>query len=232
MSSESAPTSQEYSPRLLRYAGAVIAAAVPVIAGAVASLATHPPDASVVAGVVVFAIAAIAAELKPVPLDESGHRVVSLAFVFLLACQVLFGWESAVLVALLGDGDQRGERSRAGCAARSTRPRTRSRSSSPRCPARCSAGTRRDTIAHDFPRITLLVFLDGGVYVAVNVMLDRRRGARLPGRLVRAMIDDYVRHAGPAFAVMGFIAALATALWRLAPALEFLLAGPLFALAL
>jgi diguanylate cyclase (GGDEF)-like protein len=46
------------------------------------------------------------------------------------------------------------------------------------------------------------------------------------------MLDDYVRHAGPAFAIMCFIAALATALWKVLPQLELLLAGPLFALAL
>jgi len=46
------------------------------------------------------------------------------------------------------------------------------------------------------------------------------------------MLDDYVRHSGPAFAIMAFIAALATSLWMINPRLELLLAGPLFALAL
>ncbi len=46
------------------------------------------------------------------------------------------------------------------------------------------------------------------------------------------MLDDYVRHAGPAFAIMCLISALAAALWKVLPQLELLLAGPLFALAL
>ena len=33
----------------------------------------------------------------PVPLDETGDRSVSLAFVFVLSSQILFGWEYAVL---------------------------------------------------------------------------------------------------------------------------------------
>jgi len=47
-----------------------------------------------------------------------------------------------------------------------------------------------------------------------------------------SMLDDTLRHAGLAFAIMAFIAALATAPLAGAPTLELLLAGPLFALAL
>ncbi len=231
MSSESAPTSQEYSPRLLRYAGAVIAAAVPVIAGAVASLATHPPDASVVAGVVVFAIAAIAAELKPVPLDESGHRVVSLAFVFLLACQVLFGWESAVLVALLAMVISEAKQPSRLRGAFNTAAYTISVFLSA-LPGALLGWNARDTIAHDFPRITLLVFLDGGVYVAVNVLLISFVVLLYQGGSIKGLIEGYFAHSGPAFGIMAFIAALATSLWLVDPMLELLLAGPLFALAL
>ncbi|HEV8154744.1 MAG TPA: diguanylate cyclase, partial [Gaiellales bacterium] len=52
------------------------------------------------------------------------------------------------------------------------------------------------------------------------------------GISMREMLEDYVRHSGPAFAIMAFIAALATSLWMINPRLELLLAGPLFALAL
>ena len=49
--------------------------------------------AGALVGVLLFAAASICAELNPVPLDESASRSVSLAFIFLLASQVLFGWE-------------------------------------------------------------------------------------------------------------------------------------------
>jgi len=93
-----------YPPRLLRYLTLVIVASVPVIAGSVATIIATPPTADTVVGVVVFALAALAAEFKPVPLDESGERSASLAFVFLLASQVLFGWQYATLSAFVAMG--------------------------------------------------------------------------------------------------------------------------------
>ena len=80
---------------------AVIAVTVPVAVGAILRIASAPPPADVVIGVLAFSAAALAAEAKPVPLDEQGHRRVSLAFVFLLSAQVLFGWQYAVPAALI-----------------------------------------------------------------------------------------------------------------------------------
>ena len=37
------------------------------------------------------------AEWRPMPIDSGGRRLVSLAFVFIIACQMLFGWEWSVL---------------------------------------------------------------------------------------------------------------------------------------
>src|SRR5262249_39998726 len=69
-----------------------------------AAILRDPPTLGVVAGAIVFTAAATAAEFKPVPLDESGTRMVSLSFVFLLAAQLLFGWELAVLAAVVAIG--------------------------------------------------------------------------------------------------------------------------------
>ena len=91
MSSRASSTSHAYPPRLLRYVVAVISVTVPVAVGAILRIASAPPPADVIVGVVAFSAAALAAEAKPVPLDEQGHRRVSLAFVFLLSAQVLFG---------------------------------------------------------------------------------------------------------------------------------------------
>jgi len=51
-------------------------------------------------------------------------------------------------------------------------------------------------------------------FVLTNVVLVAIVVALAQGVTVRSMLDDYVRHAGLAFAIMAFIAALATALWR------------------
>ena len=60
--------------------------------------AFEPPDAAKAIGMVVFFLCALGAELKPVSLDIAGKRVVSLAFVFIVSAQILFGWEAGVVV--------------------------------------------------------------------------------------------------------------------------------------
>src|SRR5512132_4206765 len=87
-----------YAPRLFGYVIAVIAVAVPIVVGAVAALALAPPDARTAIGVAVFFSLTLLAELKPVPLDEDEDRLVSLAFVFIVSAQILFGWEYGVLI--------------------------------------------------------------------------------------------------------------------------------------
>src|SRR5436305_13304822 len=79
----------------------MLAVTIPVAVGAVLRIASAPPDAGTAVGVGLFFLAALAAEYKPVPLDENGGRTVSLAFVFLLSTQFLFGWQYAALAAIL-----------------------------------------------------------------------------------------------------------------------------------
>ena len=93
--------SHTYPPRLLRFVAVMLALTIPVAVGAVLKIASAPPDAGTAVGVALFFVAALAAEYKPVPLDEQGGRTVSLAFVFLLSTQFLFGWQYAVLGAIV-----------------------------------------------------------------------------------------------------------------------------------
>ena len=95
------PPTASLPPRLLRYVVMVIAMTVPVAVGAVLKAVASPPSRATLVGVLVFSAAALAAEFKPVPLDEQGARKVSLAFVFLMAAQILFGWQYAVIAALV-----------------------------------------------------------------------------------------------------------------------------------
>ena len=80
--------------------------------------------------------------------------------------------------------------------------------------------------------MTVLVFAGGIVFLAVNVILIANAVSLATGSRVRPLLEDYVRHAGPAFAIMAFIAALAASLWRISAPLELLLAGPVIALGL
>ena len=221
-----------YPPRLLRYLTLVIVASVPVIAGSVATIIASPPTADTVVGVVVFAVAALAAEFKPVPLDETGERSASLAFVFLLASQVLFGWQYATLSAFIAMGA-------AQLVARAPKLRLAFNSSAyaisvflsgiPAWLLGWHALTGSDA---QYLRLTALVLAGGAIYVTANVLLVATAVSLYTGISMREMLEDYVRHSGPAFAIMAFIAALATSLWMINPRLELLLAGPLFALAL
>src|SRR5262249_36852736 len=86
--------------------------------------------------------------------------------------------------------------------------------------------------AGDSFALIVYVFVGGATFVLANVLMIAIAVALYSGASLREMLEDYVGHAGPAFAIMSCISALATALWKLWPPLELLLAGPLVALAL
>ncbi|MDX6520655.1 MAG: hypothetical protein QOG02_1537 [Gaiellales bacterium] len=222
-------SSHMYPPRLLRYVAVMITATVPVAVGAVLQILANRPSAATVAGVVLFFLAATAAEFKPVPLDENGERTVSLAFVFLLSTQVLFGWEYAVLSAIASMVIVQS-------ASRAPALRTGLNAASCGMAAFVSASPAFllgwSVSPHNAVRLTLLVFVGGSAYVLTNVVTVAVAVSLYTRVPIRTMLEDYVRHSGPAFGIMGFIAALATSLWLINPQLELLLAGPLFALAL
>src|SRR3954452_12398860 len=86
--------------RLRRYVYAVILASVPVAAGSLALTPPPLPGPHSLSGLLVSRGTAVAAEPEPVPVDDTGETV-SLAFVFILASQILFGWPIAVVSAIV-----------------------------------------------------------------------------------------------------------------------------------
>ena len=92
---------QSYAPRLRRLIACAIALAAPVVAGAAVSIALDQPGAGEATAILLFLGLALLAELKPVPLEVEGMSSVSLAFVFILSGLILFGWETAVLIAFV-----------------------------------------------------------------------------------------------------------------------------------
>jgi diguanylate cyclase (GGDEF)-like protein/putative nucleotidyltransferase with HDIG domain len=217
-----------YPPRLYWYIAAVLGVALPVTAGAVVRVALDPPDLATWVGVVLFFGLALLADMKPVPLDVENERVVSLAFVFVVSSQILFGWEYAVLSAIGGVLiSQMVER----------RPLMRSlfnaavyglAAFSSALPVFLAGqGAELETT-----RLTLFAFTGGALYVIVNVVLVCGALAILSGQPFRQLLRDNMRHSGPAFVIMAFLAALASSLWTTDPKLLVLLAGPLFTLTL
>ena len=218
-----------YAPRLFGYATALIAVATPILAGAVAAVVLDPPTSRTIIGVAVFFSLTLLAELKPVPLDEEHGRLVSLAFVFIVSAQILFGWEYGVLISAVALVI-------AQMVARTPLLRTTFNAGAYSVAA-FAASLPGLLIEHGpasphFGRLTLLSFSEGAIFVSLNVILVCLAIAlheRVPARHV---VVDHLRHSGPAFAIMAFIAALAVALWVAAPLLLLLLAGPVFALSL
>jgi diguanylate cyclase (GGDEF)-like protein/putative nucleotidyltransferase with HDIG domain len=217
-----------YPPRLYWYIGAVLGVAVPVVAGAVVRVALDPPATEAAVGILLFFGLTLLADMKPVPLDVEHERVVSLAFVFVVASQILFGWEYAVLSAIVGVlVSQLVER----------RPFVRSLFNAAVYGLAAAASALPALLvsappAHDTVRLTFLAFSGGFAYVTVNVVLVCGALALLQGAPFGPLLRDNVRHSGPAFVIMAFLAALAASLWTTDPRLLVLLAGPLFTLTL
>ncbi|HJU47388.1 MAG TPA: diguanylate cyclase [Gaiellaceae bacterium] len=219
---------QDYPLRLRLLIASVVVLALPVVAGAGAAIALTPPSWGTAAGVVLFLALAVLADLKPVPLDIEQRSSASLAFVFILASQILFGWEYAALTATISVMvSQLAER----------RPLVRCLFNAAvyALAAFVSAlpvfalglGSGSDTVA-----LTAIALVGGAAFVAVNVTLVATAVALHQRISLRGLLGEDFKHAGPAFVVMAFLAALAVALWRTDPFLLVLLAGPLFALTL
>src|SRR5437868_12908874 len=87
-----------YPPRLFGFVLATIVAGTTLTAGAVYGLASHMPPGRALVGISVFFALTLLAEFRPVPVDLEGKHLVSLAFVFVVASQLLYSWESSVLI--------------------------------------------------------------------------------------------------------------------------------------
>jgi diguanylate cyclase (GGDEF)-like protein len=220
-----------YPPRLFGYALAIIALGVPITVGAVMRAVLAPPPLHTLVGVGVFFVLTLLAELKPVPLDEESRHVVSLAFIFVAASGILFGWQfgvvigaTAILVAQVLD--------------RTTALRTLFNSGvyavaalAASLPSLTSLSRAHDLNAPHW-ELTVLSFIEGAIFVSVNVSLVCTAVALFNDLPIRRVLGEHIRHSFPAFGVMGFLAALAVTLWTVDPLLIVLLAGPLFTLAL
>jgi diguanylate cyclase (GGDEF)-like protein/putative nucleotidyltransferase with HDIG domain len=221
-----------YPPRLFGLAVVLIATAVPITAGALTRILAHPPNASTALSVGLFLVLALFAELKPVPLEVDGKRLVSLAFIFLISTLMLFGWEYAVVV---------GAASMLIAEAYGRRPLLRLlfnaavyavavfAASLPAVWLSVGVGSS-DHMA--YARLIASVFVTGAIFVAVNVFLVCFAIALFESLSPREVLIDHLRHSAPAFVTMAFLAALAVILWSVEPPLLLLLAGPLITLSL
>jgi diguanylate cyclase (GGDEF)-like protein len=218
---------RDYPPRLRRLITCVFALAGPVVAGAVISLAVHQASADVLLGAAALGLLAFLADLKPVPLDESQSRSVSLAFVFVLASTILYGWALGVVIGAVSVTlSQVVEH----------RPIRRTLFNGGAYALAAFAAAAPSLLIRS-PEMSPVVttswaFLGGALFVLVNVGLVCLAVSFHSGMSFRTLLVDNMRHAGAAFLTMASLAALAVVLWGAHPLLLALLAGPLAALTL
>ena len=194
-----------------------------MVVGAVAAVALDPPGARMAIGVAVFFALTLLAELKPVPLDEDEARLVSLAFVFIVSAQILFGWQYGVLISAVALVVAQVGRAHERAANGVQRGRLLGRGLRRR---RCSSFvTTHDAAAPHFGRLTALSFAEGALFVALNVRarLHRGRPARghrgarrrhRPPAPLRAGLRDHGLHRGARGRALVRLAAAARAARR------------------
>src|SRR5579864_8947687 len=214
-----------FPPRLFAYIAGVVSLGAGILGLAGAHLAAHPPSERGWLGLGLFFGLSIIAELHPVPLDE--ERNVSLAFVFLIAAWLIFGWEAAVPVAALSIFLPHLYRGR---------PLLRAAFNGGTYALAAGAAGSVSLVArlpgHDGTRMSMYGLLGGLIFVLVNVVLVSGAVSLYQGVPYGSTVRSTIRYCGAAFAIMGLLAALAANLWTIRPALLVLLAGPLFALSL
>jgi diguanylate cyclase (GGDEF)-like protein len=216
-----------YPPRLLAYALTVIAVGAPLVAGAAILGALELPSTVSAAGIAVFFALALLAELRPIPIDVAGDRLVSLAFVFVVGSGPLFGWEWSVVIGATAIaiaqiparvGVLKLSFNSAGygiAAAVASLP---------------TAFVDQHGLQMGYGPLTALTVVSGGIFVFINVVLVCVAMALASGERARDALGDHLRHSGVVFSIMAFIAAQVVIFWELSPPLLVLVGAPLFAL--
>ncbi len=217
-----------YPLRLRLLIASALVLATPVVAGAAVGIALDRPGVGQAIAVLLFLALALLAELKPVPLEADDLSTVSLAFVFILAGVILFGWEYGVMIATVSAlAAQVVERKPLLRTAFNTAVYAVSAFAAALPVFLLGGGTASDPVA-----ITVYALSGGAAFVAVNfafISVAISYHQRTP---VFPLLQEELRLVGPAFAIQAFLAALAATLWATDPWRLILMAGPLFTVTL
>jgi diguanylate cyclase (GGDEF)-like protein/putative nucleotidyltransferase with HDIG domain len=198
-----------------------------VAGAAAAAFMSHPSPRSML-GIAMFFCFMILAEWRPVPIDPAGGRLVSLAFVFIIASQLLFGWEWSVLTGATAIG-------LATTFARDDALKVAFNSATYAIAAGLAAlpALAFEPVSElDYGRLAGSIFAGGAIFVFVNVMLVCIAIGLSSGSSTLAVFRDHLRYSGPMFGIMIFVAVQAVVFWQLSAPLVLLLSAPLFALTL
>jgi diguanylate cyclase (GGDEF)-like protein len=214
--------------RLFGYLTATAVTALPIVVVSVLRIVLDFPSSGTAMIVALFFALALVADLRPVPMDESGKSEVSIASVFIVTAAILFGWQYAVPLAALSIGITYLVNGR-------PIAHTIFNASMYAISAWAAAlpvmlfGPIHGT---EPVRLTGYVLLGGAIHLAANVMLVAGAISASQAMPYREVVVPGLRRGGAAFAIMVFLAALAANLWVMQSWLLVLLAGPLFTLTL
>jgi diguanylate cyclase (GGDEF)-like protein/putative nucleotidyltransferase with HDIG domain len=170
----------------------------------------------------------VLAEWRPVPIDPAGRRLVSLAFVFIISSQLLFGWEWSVLsgttAIVLATTFARVELLKVAFNG-ATYALAATLAALPSL-----VFANASTLG--YARLACLVFASGAIFVLANVMLVCIAIGLASGSSTLAVFRDHLRYSGAIFGIMIFVAVQAVIFWSLSAPLVILLSAPLFAITL
>jgi diguanylate cyclase (GGDEF)-like protein len=214
--------------RLFVYIGSTVAVALPLFVLALTKIALDPPSISTGLAVLLFFGLTLAADLRPVPMDETGKSEVSVASVFIVTSAIVFGWQYAVPIAALSIGTTY---------VIDRRPSTRTLFNVSMYAVSAWGAALPVTLfgaVHglDPARLTGYILLGGAVHLALNVALIAGAISLSQEVPYRKVVIPGLRQGGAAFTIMVFLAGLAANLWVMQSWLLVLLAGPLFTLTL
>jgi diguanylate cyclase (GGDEF)-like protein len=214
--------------RLALYIGAVTGVAVPLVGYALVAIAVEPPSTRDGLAVLLFSVLALAAELRPVQMNEDGGNEISISNVFVVAVAILFGWRYAVPMAAFSTAISFAV-ARRGIARIGFNFSMYALSAAAAALPTLFVGVAPHA---DSTRLTLLVLLGSSLYVVANVVVVAGAISLSNDLPYRTVIVPGLRTAGASFAIMSLLAALAANLWVINSWLLVLLTGPLFTLTL
>ena len=220
---------QALPPRLRWYVLAASAAGLPIVAVAAASAALSQPSDDTLLGTAMFFGFALLSELRPVPIDPAGKRDISLAFVFIISIQLLFGWDWSVLAGAFGIALAMTFSRNSGIKVIFNAATYAIAAGLAAAVGLVFSGLDR---AHDYAGLVAVTIVCGAVFVLANVILVCIAIGLSTATSIRATFADHLRHSGPIFAIMVFVADQAVIFWRMSARLVLLLGAPLFALTL
>ncbi len=215
-----------YPPRLLIFVSATALVGGTLVAGAALRGLSGMPSTRTALGVAVFFVLALVAEMRPVPIDVEGQRLVSLAFVFVVASRPLFGWEWSVLIGAVAIAVAMIPL-RVGILKLAFNSAVYGISAA--LASLPNFVGHAQGLGEGYGRVTGLAFVSGAIFVFTNTALVCTAIALTSGERVRDVLADHLRRSGLVFSIMAFIVAQVVIFWELSPLLLILAGAPLFA---